>query len=109
MKFQSTLIFAALLTTGFFEPAAVGAAEPPARFWHSFSGNGNEAAGASRLYVFGGDSGYSAYKNLNDLWYYRADTQLWTLAPTGRTKPVLVMVSGGRAVAVSVWLPAAVM
>ena len=87
MKFQSTLIFAALLTTGFFGPTAAAAAEPPARFWHSFSTNGNEAAGASRLYVFGGDSGYPEYKNLNDLWYYRADTHQWTLALTGKTKP----------------------
>jgi len=87
MKFQSTLIFAALLTTGFFGPTAAAAAEPPARFWHSFSANGNETAGASRLYVFGGDSGYPEYKNLNDLWYYRADTHQWTLALTGKTKP----------------------
>ena len=87
MKFQSTLIAAALLTTGFLGSSAAGAAEPHARYWHAFSSNGNEVAGTSRLFVFGGDGGAPDYKQLNDLWYYRADTHQWTLAPTGRTKP----------------------
>jgi len=87
MKFQSTLIFAALLTTGFLGSSAAGAAEPHARYWHAFSANGNEVAGTSRLFVFGGDGGAPDYKQLNDLWYYRADTHQWTLAPTGKTKP----------------------
>jgi len=87
MNFQSTLIFATLLTTGFLGSSTAGAAEPHARYWHAFSANGNEVAGTSRLFVFGGDSGYPDYQNLNDLWYYRADTRQWTLAPTGRKKP----------------------
>jgi len=86
MKIQSFLKFAALLA-GFLGSSAAEAAEPPARYWHSFSGNGNAAAGASRLFVFGGDSGSPTYMNLNDLWYYRADIRQWTLAPTGKTKP----------------------
>lgn len=87
MKFQSTLIFAALLTMGFLGSSAVAATEPHARYWHAFSGNGNDAGGTSRLFLFGGDGGSPDYKQLNDLWYYRADTHQWTLAPTGRTKP----------------------
>ena len=106
MKVQSNLIFAVLLTTGFLGSFAAPAAEPQSRYWHSFSGNGNEAAGASRLFVFGGDSGSPEYKNLNDLWNYRVDTRQWTLAPTGRTKPsprhgVGWSCGGGQCVAVS--------
>ena len=107
MKVQSTLIFAVLLTTGFLGSFAAPAAEPQSRYWHSFSGNGNEAAGASRLFVFGGDSGSPEYKNLNDLWYYRVDTDSGPSRRPGGRSPALVTVLAGRVVAGSVWLSAA--
>ena len=69
MNSHSTLMLAMLLTTEFLGSTAAAATEPQARYWHAFSGNGNDVAGASRLFVFGGDSGYPDYQNLNDLWY----------------------------------------
>lgn len=64
------------------------AAEPPARFWHSFTGNGGTTPASSRLYVFGGQGGETGSPvMLGDFWYYRADTADWTVAPTGRLKP----------------------
>lgn len=63
-------------------------AEPPARFWHSFTGNGGTTPTSSRLYVFGGQGGETGSPvMLGDFWYYRADTGAWIQAPTGQVKP----------------------
>jgi hypothetical protein len=67
--------------------------EPPARFWHAFSGNGDTTAGSSRLYVYGGQGGDSGSPALlGDFWFLQTDAAAnwkWTPAPTGRTKPGL--------------------
>jgi len=56
---------------------------PQARAWHAFTGNGSTVEEASRLYLLGGSNEIS----LSDFWYYRADLQAWTLAPSGRSAP----------------------
>ena len=67
-------------------------AEPPARFWHAFTGNGGSAGGTSKLFLLGGDGDDSVdYETFADFWYYAVDSRQWVLAPTGTTKP------GGRA------------
>lgn len=64
------------------------AAEPPPRYWHSFTGNGATAVDTSRLYVFGGQGGETGSPVLlGDFWYYRADVGTWTRTPTGRVQP----------------------
>jgi hypothetical protein len=63
---------------------------PPARYWHNITGNGSPDAATSRVYMFGGNGGLPGTAYLNDLWYYRAGTGLWTLlTPTGRSWPQL--------------------
>ena len=58
--------------------------DPPPRFWHAFTGNGD----SSRPYVFGGLGGDTGSPVLlGDFCYYSADTAQRTAAPTGRTKP----------------------
>lgn len=66
-------------------------AEPPARFWHAFTGNGSSDVGTSRLYLLGGtgDANYD-YQTFADFWYYAVESRQWVLAPTGSTAP------GGR-------------
>ena len=62
--------------------------EPPARFWHAFTGNGSNDVGASRLFLIGGSGdGTADYETFADFWYYAVDTRQWVLAPTGRSKP----------------------
>jgi hypothetical protein len=77
-----------LLGSTSWAPDASAAAEPPARFWHSFTANGGQTTASSRLYVFGGQGGATSTPvMLGDFWYYRVDTGQWTPAPTGRKKP----------------------
>ncbi len=63
-------------------------AEPPARFWHSFTGNGSNVLKESRLFLIGGNGDDTAdYEMYADFWYYAVDSHQWVLAPTGRSKP----------------------
>jgi hypothetical protein len=77
------LVFLILVGSGMW--ASVAVAEPPARAWHAFAGNGSTVANSSRLYLFGGSG--SNWQALSDFWYYRVDTLTWTVAPTGSSKP----------------------
>jgi len=62
--------------------------EPPARFWHSFTGNGSNSIGASRLFLIGGSGDDKTdYAIFADFWYYAIESRQWVLAPTGRSKP----------------------
>ena len=60
-------------------------AEPPARYWHAFTGNGSSDIRSSRLFMLGGDG--TDYQTLADFWYYAVASRQWVLAPTGRSKP----------------------
>jgi hypothetical protein len=63
---------------------------PSARYWHSMASNGKSAASTSRIYMFGGNAGKPGTAYLNDLWYYRASSGVWTsLSPAGRSWPEL--------------------
>jgi len=65
--------------------------QSPARYWHSFTGNGSNDVGASRLFLIGGSGDDKAdYETFMDFWYYAIDNRQWVLAPTGRSQP------GGR-------------
>lgn len=82
---------ASLLLSAFFvcfpDDTANGATvEPPPRFWHAVTGNGQDGYASSRLYVFGGQGGATGWPVLlGDFWYYGSDG--WRVTPTGRTKP----------------------
>ena len=70
------------------QPPEPTPADPPARYWHSFTGNGSNNIGASRLFLIGGSGDERAdYETFADFWYYATDSRQWVLAPTGRSKP----------------------
>jgi Galactose oxidase, central domain len=60
---------------------------PAARAWHSFTANGGGDVATSRLYMYGG-AGANANVVPNDLWYYGAFADKWTLVtPSGTAMP----------------------
>jgi hypothetical protein len=60
---------------------------PAARAWHSFTANGGGDVATSRLYMYGG-AGSNWNVVPNDLWYYGAFADKWTLVtPSGTAKP----------------------
>lgn len=60
---------------------------PAARAWHSFTANGAGDVATSRLYMYGG-AGSNWNVVPNDLWYYGAFADKWTLVtPSSTARP----------------------
>jgi hypothetical protein len=61
---------------------------PVARYWHYVTSNGSPSPESARVYMFGGNGGLPGTPYLNDLWYYRVDSGVWTgLRPSSRKSP----------------------